>query len=183
MSEKSPYNFSGPESVGKPLTVLGNFLGKLGKKAGEPAKRNQAFADTVSLHRELESVSTAAQGARLQQIAEHHKSMQPIATQSATSMTADGGMQTQAAYRNPSKKPASKPASKPRAAKAPSMETGSETSNAPVKGTPAAATPKTAAVKTTPKTSAAPKAAPKDASVTPAQPRRAAAKAPARKAK
>lgn len=97
-----PMKFSGPEAVGKPFELFGNFFSKIGKKAEEQGKRNQAFADTVQLHREMERVTTEEQGKRLQQLVqEYHKPMQKVATESEAKIYAGGGVDTTATYREP----------------------------------------------------------------------------------
>jgi hypothetical protein len=111
MSESnSPYSFGGPESVAKPFAAIGSLFSRMGKGG----KRNQAFNDTVNLHRQMESVTTEEQGKRLKMIQEHHAGMQSLATQSSTSMTPEGGMQTAASYRTP--RAARKPAAQNKAA-------------------------------------------------------------------
>lgn len=93
-----PFKPAGPEAVGKPFEILGSFFSSLGKKAGEKESRKQAFDDTVALHRELAKADTKEHGARLRQVAAHHKAMAEIASKSDTTV---GTTKTSATYRTP----------------------------------------------------------------------------------
>ena len=96
---KEPMQFGGPESVGKPFELFANFFSKLGGKAAELGKREQAFRDTIDLHREMEQVTTAEIGKRLKSVSQMHKSMAPIAESTETELEPKGGVFTKAQYR------------------------------------------------------------------------------------
>lgn len=125
MSESnSPYSFGGAESVSRPFAAIGSLFSKMGKGG----KRNQAFNDTVNLHRQMEQVSTEEYGKRLEMTQKHHAGMQGVATESSTAMT-EGGIQTQAKYRTPAA-----PKKTPARPKSPSKVAGTKVTSAPVKG-------------------------------------------------
>jgi len=96
---KEPMQFGGPESVGKPFELFANFFSKLGSKAAELGKREQAFRDTINLHREMEKVTTAEIGKRLKSVGQMHESMAPIAESTETKLEPQGGLSTKARYR------------------------------------------------------------------------------------
>ena len=143
MSESnSPYSFGGPESVGKPFAAIGSLFSTMGKSG----KRNQAFNDTVNLHRQMEQISTEEHGKREQITTEEQSKRQAAAAQTASGMvkelqgrterykfesTPEGGLKMETSG---IKAPKTSTNSRPKSSSKPPGMVAKTPSNAPVQG-------------------------------------------------